>query len=485
MTPPERKELALEGLTGTKTRSDLATEHEVSRKFLRTQIEKADEALDSAFGLNEEAEQHDGILYEIQVTKKWLRQVVLCLVLHCHSSFRGAQDFLRDALDDKISLGTIHNIVMEAYENARRVNAQEDLSRIEVGAHDEIFQGRKPVLVGVDPISTYDYLLAQEDSRDAETWAIHLLYLSDRGLKLKYTVADFGKGLRAGQAEAWPGVPCRGDVFHAELEMGKMVIYLENRAYGCIGVVHDHERKIAQARRKCKGCPSASSRLGHARKEEAQSVQLAEDIRLLTQWVHEILELRGPDLQTRRELFDFIVGELKAREHLARHRIRPVRVTLENQRDHLLAFGEEIDQRLAGIAQEYGVPVEHVREVFELGRFASDDPVYRQKNAALSKQLGPAYPAIQQAVEEVAETTVRASSIVENINSRLRPYFFLRRQLGPRYLELLRFFLNHRRYPRSRKDARAQKSPAEILQGKSLPGWLEQLGFAPFRRKAG
>ena len=35
---------------------------------------------------------------------------------------------------------------------------------------------------------------------------------------------------------------------------------------------------------------------------------------------------------------------------------------------------------------------------------------------------------------------------VADVNSRLRNYFFLRRQLGKDYLTLLQFFLNHRRY---------------------------------------
>jgi hypothetical protein len=74
--------------------------------------------------------------------------------------------------------------------------------------------------------------------------------------------------------------------------------------------------------------------------------------------------------------------------------------------------------------------------------------------------------------------------MVENLNSRLRCYFFLRRQVGPDYLELLRFFLNHRRYPRSRKQVRAGKSPAEILHGEIFPNWLEQLGFTRFRGAA-
>ena len=77
---------------------------------------------------------------------------------------------------------------------------------------------------------------------------------------------------------------------------------------------------------------------------------------------------------------------------------------------------------------------------------------------------------------------VRASSVVENINSRLRGYFFLRRQLGADYLELLRFFLNHRRLPRSEREERVGKRPAELLSGQEHPHWLELLGYQPFRR---
>jgi hypothetical protein len=46
------------------------------------------------------------------------------------------------------------------------------------------------------------------------------------------------------------------------------------------------------------------------------------------------------------------------------------------------------------------------------------------------------------AVSEAMKTTPRTSSLVENLNSRLRNYFFLRKQLGSGYLDLLRFFLN-------------------------------------------
>jgi hypothetical protein len=68
--------------------------------------------------------------------------------------------------------------------------------------------------------------------------------------------------------------------------------------------------------------------------------------------------------------------------------------------------------------------------------------------------------------------------MVENLNSRLRNYFFLRRSLGPDYLCLLQFFLNHRRFLRSEHPERVGKSPAELLTGESHPHWLDMLGFS-------
>ncbi len=480
MDPRERKRLAVEGIAHSQPLSALARENEVSRKFLYKQIDTAEQALDGAFGA---PPKDDRVLFHIPVTKAWLQQIVLCLTLHCHSSYRGARDFLRDTFDYELSVGSIHNIVMDAVETARHANSHEDLSTLRVGAHDEIFQG-DPVLVGVDPVSTYCYLLALEPSRDANTWGVHLLDLSERGLSLDYTVADAGKGLRAGQAEAWPTVPCRGDVFHAEREIGKMATYLENRAYGRIAVREKLEQRMERAKKKSKG-KSFSKKLALARKEETLALELADDMRVLSEWMREdVLSLTGPDVESRRNLFDFIVQELAVREPLAPHRIRAVRVALENQRDDLLAFAEDIDQQLLAIAQQHQVSLGDVREVFELGHFAPVDPLRWQKDSALWKRLGRRYPLLREAVEQVVERTVRASSMVENLNSRLRRYFFLRRQIGPDYLELLRFFLNQRPYPRSRKEPRVGKSPAEILHGKSFPHWLEQLGFTRFRRAA-
>ncbi|MBV8870057.1 MAG: hypothetical protein JOY65_11665 [Acetobacteraceae bacterium] len=58
---------------------------------------------------------------------------------------------------------------------------------------------------------------------------------------------------------------------------------------------------------------------------------------------------------------------------------------------------------------------------------------------------------------------------MENLNARLRTCFTLPRHLGGSYLALLRFFLNHRRFPRSRHAERRGKSPRELMTGQGHP----------------
>ena len=77
--------------------------------------------------------------------------------------------------------------------------------------------------------------------------------------------------------------------------------------------------------------------------------------------------------------------------------------------------------------------------------------------------------------------TPRSSSLVESLNSRLRSYFTPRRHLDGAYLDLLRFFLNHRRFLRSRRAERQGKSPRELMTGQGHLHWLTLLGLGPLQ----
>jgi hypothetical protein len=99
----------------------------------------------------------------------------------------------------------------------------------------------------------------------------------------------------------------------------------------------------------------------------------------------------------------------------------------------------------------------------------------------LRAQLGGKFHALFAAVRQAMADTPRSSALVENLNSRLRTHFTLRRHLGGSYLDLLRFFLNHRRFLRSRHAGRQGKSPCELMNGQAHPHWLTLLGLGPLQ----
>ena len=466
----ERKDLAIHALAGSERVSDLAARHGVSRKFVYQQTHKAAAALDEVFL---PAAPDSELLFELTVTKAWLRQVIVALVLIGRSSYRGVVEFLRDLLGIAISIGCVHNVLEAATQQASTINQGQNLSGIRVGLHDEIFQGATPVLVGVDAHSTYCYLLAAERRCDADTWGVHLLDAAAQGLQPDHTIADAAQGLRAGQRAAWGETPCHGDVFHILRQSQSLATTLQRLAQGAAS-----RRKALQARLGRGPDRELAAQLALARQSEAQANWLARDVRTLVHWLrHDVLALVGLDLATRRELFDFLVAELAAREHEDPRRIRPVRVALQNQRDDLLAFAGQLDAKLAVIACALAIPEPLVRQALMLHRVPTTSPAYWQGWSQLRAQLGGKFHALFAAVGRAMADTPRTSSLVENLNSRLRTYFTLRRHLGGSYLELLRFFLNHRRFLRSRHAERQGKSPRELMTGQAHPHWLTLLGL--------
>ena len=158
-----------------------------------------------------------------------------------------------------------------------------------------------------------------------------------------------------------------------------------------------------------------------------------------------------------------------------------MRRALENQRDDLLAFAGVLDTKLAGIAQSSQVSIDLVRDACLLQRKSSLSTAYWMRWNQLRAQLSEKFQCVVGAVVDAMKHIPRASSMVENLNSRLRTYFTLRRQLGTPYLGLPQFFLS-RAFNRRRFPERVSKSSAQLLTGKAHPHWLELLGLTRFER---
>lgn len=485
LRPDQRQELAVAALARTETISELARQHQVSRKFLHGQIHTAEQALEQAFTPKQPS---GDVLFYLPVTKAWIEQLILGLVLICHSSYRGAVEFLEDILDYPISLGTVHNIVQRAVARAQRWNLQYDLSAIIIGADDKIYQAGAPVLVGVDTASSFCYLVSLEQHCDAETWGVRLLELADRGFAPKAIISDAGRSLRAGQALAMPETSCRGDVFHALREGQKVVSFLERHAYKSIEdckplPLKQVGRGGRPPRKQASSVADQQQQLQRAQLECDAAVRLYDEVATLLDWLRrDVLTVAGPSAADRERLYDFVLAELQARVPMSSHRLRPLWRALKNQRDELLAFARSLDHDLAQLAKEFAVTPEVARRVLIASSRNDRDPRRWTEEQRLRQELRGRFSAVWNAVTALGRGTIRASSLVENFNSRLRNYFFLRRQLGPAYLGLLQFFLNHRALRRSKHPERVGRTPAELLTGQAHLHWLSLLGYTRFSR---
>ena len=135
--------------------------------------------------------------------------------------------------------------------------------------------------------------------------------------------------------------------------------------------------------------------------------------------------------------------------------------------------------------KEYGVSLHDIWSIAYTARFDIQAPTYHVHSEKLESRIGlPQYDQIEDDVLTVLASTHRCSSMVENFNSRLKPYLDARKTITGKILGLYQFILNHRPFQRSHHPRLVGKTPAEALTGKSHPHWLELLGYQRFQRTA-
>ena len=112
LSPDIRQDIGIQVLTRSQPISGLAAAHQVSvgSSFCQ-QGNRVQQALDESFA---PSQGDDDVLFHLPVTKSWLYQLILGLMLICHSSYRGVVELFRDLFDTPISIGTVHNRLQSA-----------------------------------------------------------------------------------------------------------------------------------------------------------------------------------------------------------------------------------------------------------------------------------------------------------------------------------------------------------------------------------
>ena len=407
--------------------------------------------------------------------------MVVALFLICRSSYRGILYFLESLFGYSLSLGSVFNILEAAADKAAVLNDAYDLSPIRSSAADELFHRNRPLLGVVDIDSRFCALLAKSESRDQESWARPLRELQARGYAPDTCVADGAKGLVKGHETVLSRTILRLDHFHFIRDLKGCARFLKNEVASKVtGTLKLFQR--AEQERNATKKKACSRALSTALAELHELEETHATFQTLSGWLqHDILQLAGHRPDERAMLYDFIVAEMSLLASRHPHRIGAMVTSLIHRREALLAVANALNDQFAPLAARYQLSISTIWQVCYIARYGIDSCRYHDQSSALESAIGDRYEEIEDAVLSILANTHRCSSMVENLNSRVRPYLEERKSVSQKTLGLIQFYLNHQPFMRSRHEHLVNKTAAEAMTGKSYRPWLEMLGFPAVR----
>lgn len=466
ITDAERIIMGCKAIAGNSV-IEIANAYQINREFVYTQKK----AISNIIELNSKRYKEPIVILNETMKEK----IIVACMLICKSSTENTQRFLYEVFNEWTSIGKISRIINEAGAKAEKFNLSIDLSTIKTGANDEIFQGNTPILVGVEPNSTFTYMIEETESRDSTTWAYHLLEKEkNQKLHLDMTVNDGGPGLRKGVKEAFPNITEQLDTFHTEYDLSKAVRALERDMSKAKSAEEKLEKKLLS-----KKTPITAEELEQyeeSTKKTKNFINNYELLKILYGWVLELLSVGGYFYDEREELLKFIILEMEKIDIKSTYFLKSLKFIKGNFHD-ILYFVKKAEVSMQELATKESIPEEVLRKMWKQLRYSSEDAQYNYLEAEIGVILGNRYDEIRIKWHDFITKIVRASSIVECINSLIRPFINLKKSVPDKFFSLIQFYFNTRKYRRSGRKERIGKSPIELLTGEQYPDPLTLLGY--------
>ena len=445
--------------------SDISKETQISRTYiyhLKANVQNYMESLDKT-------ENH---VLSINIDKGFIERMVLSLSLDCHASAEGIQRNFASVFGLHISYGKISSILAEASERAERFDAGIPLESITQGANDEIFQGNIPVLTGIDTESTYVYLLSEAGDRSADTWQLFMEERKDHGLGLQVSISDAGTGLNAGIPKAFPDICVQPDIFHELRPVGAELTRLERKAEKLIADEATLEKRASGKRPQKK----TLEQLSQIHEKVDMAIQEYDVLRILFYWLVELTGFSGYSFQDACKLVEWVLSEMEA-SFPGHTKLLGQTRKIGEKLPQILSFLQRMEENFTAASRKKGIPPEAFHIMYQQKAFHASSWECSQMEYHLGELLGNSYESAREEFCHILDHTKRASSLVENLNSRIRVYMNLKCMVPKKYFILLKVYFNTRKYHRSRIAERIGKSPLELMTGKEYPEFLEVLGY--------
>ncbi len=211
-----------------------------------------------------------------------------------------------------------------------------------------------------------------------------------------------------------------------------------------------------------------------------EAISLYDDFWVLTQWFYELMDIYSESYESRLWIYDYVLNEIKKRsEH--KPDIKALVTYLRNNKEKLLSFARVLDEKLIKFKEDnqYDLNIDDIKILYLKLTLTEAHYRYWILEGKLLSRFGKDLKTIQTQVKGLLDNTFRASSIVENVNSLIRPYFSLRKTIGrSNFLNLLQFYFNTKTIERCDKfPDRVGKSRLQVFTGKKHLNWLQVLGY--------
>ena len=182
----------------------------------------------------------------LKITPNRLARTILTLLMPGGVSERTVADCLQVALDQARSTGSISELLHTAGERAGKILDQVDHSVLGpvVQARDELFTGRAPNRLMVEPHSLVITGLYATADRDAETWGWVLLLTQDRQVHIRGLAEDGCIPYAASCRLAGLDAAIQKDVWHPLHDAQQVVQDVEREALQALTAAQRLERRL-------------------------------------------------------------------------------------------------------------------------------------------------------------------------------------------------------------------------------------------------
>jgi hypothetical protein len=350
---------------------------------------------------------------------------------------------------------------------------------------DEIFAIRAPILVTIDAQSTAILKIELASDRCAKTWETHFQDLGAHRFHSLGMASDRGVGLKAGYQAACTDGFWVCDQFHEFQDLFNRCHHLERKAYSAIG----KEVEAAETFANAKSEGNLQKRLEQyeqARQACEHAIERYDQLNLLLGMLSETLYLCSNlgQLRTVEGVRSDLTVILSLMEDINDEKLPKLLNPIRAHMDDILVPFRQVERIHTDLLE--GMPEEivdalalawHHDHLFYQSRGQKKHYHRRESDDWLNFSEGlldDRFDELKALVFEKLDSIVKASSLVEMVNSLIRPYLNSSKgQITQETLNLIMFYHNHRRYKSGRRQG---KAPIELLTGEAVQGdWVDLL----------